>query len=134
MPRILVIDDDAHVRGTIRAVLEGAGYEVAEAGDGGSGLAALTPGMFDLAVVDIYMPEVDGLQTIRAIRNLHVELPVIVISGGGTYQRLDYLKVAEDFGASAVLSKPFTNAQLLDQVARLLKAAEQRERLRRVME
>src|SRR5438034_3194673 len=67
MARILVIDDDALLRGAIRVVLESAGYEVIEAGDGDAGLRLHRELGADLVVVDLFMPERDGLEVIRVV-------------------------------------------------------------------
>src|SRR2546430_17356602 len=68
MERILVIEDDALLRGAIRIVLESAGYEVLDAADGDAGLRLHREQGADLVVVDLYMPERDGLEVIREVR------------------------------------------------------------------
>src|SRR3989449_9307464 len=67
--RILVMDDDGTLRGAIRVALEAAGYEVLEAADGHAGLRLQREQGADLVLVDIFMPERDGLEVIRALRD-----------------------------------------------------------------
>ncbi len=101
MARILVIDDDALLRGAIRVVLESAGYEVIEAGDGDAGLRLHRELGADLVVVDLFMPERDGLEVIRAVRAEAPQAKIIAMSGGSSLQ-LDLLDAATAFGARPV--------------------------------
>jgi CheY-like chemotaxis protein len=85
MPRILVIDDQPHVRAAISVVLPAKGFEVVAVESGRLGLAELNKSidtaLFELAIVDIYMPEMDGVTLIKALRKCTPNLPVIAISG-----------------------------------------------------
>jgi len=119
MTRILVIDDDALLRGAIRVVLESAGYEVLEAGDGNAGLRLHREPGADLLVVDLFMPERDGLEVIRAVRAEAPQAKIIAMSGGSSLQ-LDMLDAAAAFGASRTLQKPFRPNALLTVVRELL--------------
>ena len=119
MTRILVIDDDALLRGAIRMVLESAGYEVLEAGDGNAGLRLHREPGADLLVVDLFMPERDGLEVIRAVRAEAPQAKIIAMSGGSSLQ-LDLLDAAAAFGASRTLRKPFRPNALLAVVRELL--------------
>ena len=119
MTRILVIDDDALLRGAIRVVLESAGYEVLEAGDGNAGLRLHREPGADLLVVDLFMPERDGLEVIRAVRAEAPQAKIIAMSGGSSLQ-LDLLDAAAAFGASRTLQKPFRPNALLTVVRELL--------------
>ena len=67
-PHLLIIDDDPHIRSVLRIALQQAGYEVSEAGDGAEGLAKARSGRFDLIVLDIGLPEKDGLAVCRDLR------------------------------------------------------------------
>src|SRR5271163_3823947 len=79
--RVLVADDDTAVRGFLRTVLEDAGYEVAEASDGRQAeRGALDPGI-DLLIVDLVMPNQEGIETIRDLRSRRPNLPILAISG-----------------------------------------------------
>jgi CheY-like chemotaxis protein len=122
MARILVVDDDKLVRMVIVKALRGAGHEVVESSDGGEALAALDRDRIDLVVTDILMPGREGIETIREIRKLSPELPVLAMSGGGNKQWNDVLRMASTFGATETIAKPFMPRDLLSAVARLLDA------------
>ena len=76
----------------------------------------------DLLITDIFMPDVEGLETIREIRRLRPDMPIIAISGVD-FEGGDYLGVARKFGAVATLKKPFLPADLLELVSRVLSPA-----------
>lgn len=120
MTRILVIDDNPLVRATLRSILAAAGYEVVLASDGKAGLDEFRRRPSDLVITDIVMPEIEGIETIRQLRGLAPELPILAISGGGRGIPLDYLRMAQQLGASDVLSKPFEADELLSSVTRCL--------------
>jgi CheY-like chemotaxis protein len=109
--RVLVVDDDATVREAVALVLESAGHVAERAGGGRQALAALAAGRFDAVVTDLYMPELDGLELIRAARRVLPNLRLIAMSGSTA--GFDYLRAACVFGADAALRKPFTPERLL---------------------
>jgi two-component system, chemotaxis family, chemotaxis protein CheY len=111
MPRILIIDDDAAVRTTVRLLLERAGYQIIEAGDGREGSRMLDG--VDLVITDLLMPEVDGVDLLGMIRREGHTLPVIAMSGGGKVDSKSYLDVAKALGAFATIAKPFELDHLL---------------------
>jgi CheY-like chemotaxis protein len=121
MARILVIDDDQAVRLTIQLVLERAGHEVTLAGNGTQGVQLFGDDDFDLLIVDIFMPGMDGLETMRDIHRLRPDVPVVVISGYAFRTPLetvpDFLRMAEKLGAVRTLRKPFKPSELLAIVA-----------------
>lgn len=127
MARILVVDDDAAVQLTVRLLLERAGHNVVTADGGRKGLALCESGDFDLLFLDIFMPGMDGFETMQLVRLRRPQLPIIVISGrpvtsdadGGP----DFLTMATKLGAVSSLQKPFRPADLLAAVARCLDAA-----------
>lgn len=125
MSRILVIDDDKYVRTSIRAVLEGVGHEVSDAGDADVGLGMQRSNPFELAIVDLVMPKKEGLETIRELKRDYPNLPIIAISGGGDIVRKNYVQAAELFGAMATLEKPFDGDELLSTVANVISNADQ---------
>ena len=117
MARILVVDDDVAVRLTVRSILERAGHSVVLAECGHDGAQAIEAFAFDLAIVDIFMPEMDGLATIKVFRESAPTLPIIVMSGyvfrGAGGPAPDFFRMAVDLGAAACLHKPFKPAALL---------------------
>jgi CheY-like chemotaxis protein len=79
--KILIVDDDVAVQTTVRLLLERAGHSVVTAGDGRKGLAVFEAGDFDLLFLDIFMPGMDGFETMRLVHQLRPLVPIIVISG-----------------------------------------------------
>jgi two-component system, chemotaxis family, chemotaxis protein CheY len=118
MPSVLVVDDEEQIRQLIRETLELAGYDVQEAGDGKTGLAQYRTKQTDLVIMDILMPNQDGLESIMT---LHREFPksrVIAMTGGSDMIGImNFLDVAKMMGASRTLKKPFDMKTLLDTVA-----------------
>ncbi|MBL4614287.1 MAG: response regulator [Magnetovibrio sp.] len=120
MSRILVIDDDRFVRTSIRAVLESVGHEVADAGDADAGIELQRLSLFDVVIVDLVMPQKEGLETIRELKNDYPDLPIIAISGGGEIIRKNFVEAAELFGATSTLEKPFGGEDLLNAIEQVL--------------
>lgn len=113
MARILLMDDDELLRGALRVVLEAAGYDVVEAKDGEAGLRVQREQGADLVLVDIFMPERDGLEVIRALRAESPPPKIVAMSGGGKAGHVDVLRAATAFGASGTIRKPFEPHALL---------------------
>lgn len=126
MARILVIDDDELVRTSLRVLLETEGHELVLVENGRAGLASAGATPFDLVICDVFMPEMDGFETIRALRRRHPSLPVLVMSGNRIERTgapaPDFLRMAVDLGASASLRKPLQASEILAAVARCLAA------------
>src|SRR6266702_4399171 len=117
MRRMLVVDDDLHIRLAIRAWLKRYGFRVAIADGGANGLAALDEASFDLMIVDIFMPHMRGFESIRIFHERAPTVPLIAMSGYA-FANLDspapdFLRMALELGASRCLRKPFTPAALL---------------------
>src|SRR5205823_7323459 len=114
------MDDDGTLRGAIRVALEAAGYEALEAADGRAGLRLQREQGADLVLVDIFMPERDGLGAIRAPRAEPAKPTIAAMSGGGRTGQIEVLEGAAALGASRTLVKPFELRQLLKVVRELL--------------
>ena len=119
---ILVVDDEANIRHTLRGVLSDEGYEVVEAQDGRRALELLEQEPPKLAIVDIWMPEMDGIELVSKMRQQAPEVPVIVISGHGT---IDTAVRVIRMGAFDFLEKPFQLDALLRVVDRALGGADE---------
>lgn len=120
--KILIIDDDAGVRFTLRKLLSRAGYDVLEAPDGRKGMKLFHDDHPDLVITDIIMPEQEGIETIIALKGTTPQARVIAISGGGRLGNQDLLRMAKRVGANAVLCKPFAEAELINTVRETLAA------------
>ena len=121
MARVLVVDDEAQVRGLIRLILQPEGCTVVEASDGKRAIKYIQEGGIDLVISDIVMPDMDGLELIKGIRSINPGLKILAISGAGKEGPGLYLNIAENFGADAILVKPFAPDQLIEKVSALLK-------------
>lgn len=126
MARILVIDADPLVRDTVKMVLKLAGHEPVLVRDGEEGITEFRAKRFDLAICDIYMVDLSGLQTISEIRGLSATTPIIAMTGGFAdapekrFSR-DLQQIARHNGATLTLTKPFRHEQLMALVARCLR-------------
>jgi CheY-like chemotaxis protein len=130
LARILVVDDDPAVQATVRLLLERAGHSVVAAPDGRAGLAAFEAERFDLLLLDIFMPAMDGLETMRTIHRREPAMPIIVMSGRSLVvdpgAEPDFLAMATKLGAVRSLPKPFKPERLLATVDACLAGAQNR--------
>ena len=126
LARILIVDDDKAVQVTLRLLLEAAGHDVVAASDGRRSLDLINAEPFDLLILDIFMPGMDGFETLRVVRQHTPSLPIIAISGrpipSGPDEGPDFLVMATKLGAIRSLHKPFRASVLLATVAACLEA------------
>ena len=101
--RILIVDDEYNVRLGYRLTLEAEGFEVAEANGAAEALAALADDLFDLIILDMRMPEMDGLDLLAKMRTEHVATPTIIITA---YGDVPHAVRAMKLGAIDFLQKP----------------------------
>ncbi len=120
MANILIVDDDPQIRKVFRRILEAENYEVAEAADGKEGASRFRDWPPDLVLMDIFMPEQEGLETIRELRWDFPDVKIIAISGGGKSGRMEPLEAAQKFGAALALKKPISREELLHSVKEVL--------------
>lgn len=127
MPRILVVDDQAHVRAAIAVALRAKGFDVVGVEDAVTAFGEFEARPPDLAIVDVYMPTVDGVKLIKALRDRSPNLPIIVISGvalnDSQMTALDFLPKHPGLSNIACLKKPFRSDELLHKVRTALTAA-----------
>lgn len=116
--RVLVADDHAANRLLLQGVLQKAGHRVMTVDDGEAALDALAEGEFDLALVDLHMPSLSGIDLLRQLRVMQagaqIRTPVVVVSADASPEAA---QTCRDAGARAFITKPFTAAQLLDTIA-----------------
>ncbi|MBW7850724.1 MAG: response regulator [Rhodospirillales bacterium] len=122
VPEILIIEDEEIIRATLQQMLARAKHNVTATATGVEGLALMDRRSFDLVIVDMIMPDKDGIETIIDIRHRWPEARILAISGGGRTRNMDFLRYARSVGANAILPKPFTNADLTKAVAEALAA------------
>lgn len=123
MPSVLVVDDEEQVRQLIRITFEQSGYQVLEASNGKAALEQyrLTP--TDLVIIDILMPDQDGLESISMIRHESPNVKIIAMTGSNDMIGiLNFLDVAKMLGAHRTLQKPFEMKELLNAAQSILKA------------
>jgi CheY-like chemotaxis protein len=121
MATILLIDDEAHVRIIFQLVLERAGYRVLTAESGQHGLRLLQHQEVDVILVNIFMPDMDGLELIPRLRKTRPASKIIAISGGSGER--NYLDPAKDLGTQDALKKPLDLQELVDAVSTQLKSS-----------
>jgi CheY-like chemotaxis protein len=115
MATIMVIDDDDQVRKLGRSSLEEAGYRFVSAASGRHGLRILEHQEVELMLVNIFMPDMDGIALIQGLRQTRPDTKIIAITAGKGLK--DFLDTAKQLGADDTLQKPFTRQELLDVVA-----------------
>ncbi|MBM3225160.1 MAG: sigma-54-dependent Fis family transcriptional regulator [Candidatus Tectomicrobia bacterium] len=114
---VLVVDDDAGLLTLMQARLEAAGYQVTIVGSGTEALAWAQDHVYDLALVDLKMADLDGLALLRALRQRHPHLPVLILTAHGT---IASAVEATKLGAYDYLTKPFDAQDLLHRVEKAL--------------
>jgi two-component system response regulator TctD len=116
-PRILVVEDDTDLRETLWRALSREGYQVSQAGDGTEALSALRMRPYDLAIIDLVLPRMGGIQILEQLRSLGLAIPAIVITAYG--DRFSYNRATE-LGASEFLVKPVRLVELYRAVRQVL--------------
>ena len=130
MARILVIDDNSLVRETIKAMLEWGGHDVSTAVDGEDGCVQFSRSQFDLVICDMFMPGKDGIETVKEPRGAAPAIPIIGMTGGGSYRAVSnldpdgLLRMARVLGATQTIPKPFKKGDLLTAVQACLSIAD----------
>lgn len=119
MSNILIVDDSASIRQTVKIALGGQGHDVAEAGNGSEGLQKATSSRFELVVTDLNMPEMDGLTMIRKLRTqpAYSGVPIVFLT---TESDAGIKQQAKAAGATGWITKPFDSDQLCRIVTKVL--------------
>jgi DNA-binding response OmpR family regulator len=124
MKTILVIDDNESICDTLEIFFKEKGFNVLTAGDGNKGMTLLNDNHVDLVILDMIMPEKDGVETILDLKKFSSKVPVIAISGGREIPPEFYLKTAEELGVKYTFRKPFDRNDILLAVNEALKDIE----------
>jgi DNA-binding response OmpR family regulator len=119
MMHVLIVEDDPGMNEYIGDILKQKGFQVSSAFNGFSGLDAVRSSPPNVVILDIFMPEKDGLEMLVELRRFAARLPVLVISGKQHLLSGCSMSLAKQLGASDVLSKPFTPKALIDLVTAL---------------
>lgn len=119
MARILLAEDDPDIAMLVQFKLEQAGHEVEHAADGRAAIEAYEANPADLAVLDVMMPRVDGLEVTRILAGKDPRPRILVLTAKG---REDDVEAGFDAGADDYLTKPFSPRELASRVERLLRA------------
>ncbi len=121
---ILVVDDESEIREGLELLLASEGYGVSSAGTGASGLAKLEEHPYDLLLLDVSLPDRNGLDLLREIRLRDPQLSVVLITAYGS---IDMARAAFKSGAMDYITKPWSNDELLAQVAQAVESRRLRE-------
>jgi DNA-binding NtrC family response regulator len=112
-PKILLVDDEDRFRTTMRKMLSGHGLDVSDVDSGQAALDALSAQPYDVVVLDLRMPGLDGVQTLKAMKALHADLEVIILTG---HASMDDAMAIMQLGGTEYLLKPCSVEELLDKI------------------
>lgn len=124
MKRILVVDDEKAIRLLLKVNLEQAGYTVKEACNGVDALKSLEQSLFDLMILDVMMPELDGIDVCRRVKVLYPNMPVIMLSAKS--EEFDRI-LGLEMGADDYVAKPFSPRELLARIKAVFRRVEQHQ-------
>ncbi len=119
MPKILIAEDDADVRLFLQEELTEAGFTVTGVSDGADAVVVAVEESFDLYLLDMLMPGLDGIQTIRVLKKVTPDVPIIGLTG---YVGLGYMAQASAYGVIC-LSKPVVMADLIKEITEAIQSA-----------
>ncbi len=125
MAKVLVIEDEVNLQRAVERILTVNGYEVFCASDGRSALRLIKREHPDIVLTDIFMPGMEGLETIRVLSSSFPELPIVIMTGS-----LDnlFIDLGKRFGACEALNKPFSSDELLLVMDKCLSEQKRREK------
>ncbi len=127
MRRILIVDDQTHVRAALVAALRVKGFEIVAAESGVAALQEFKASRFDVAVIDIYMPGLDGINLIKTLRGQAPDFPIVAMSGvmlgGSERTALDYISALPGLSHIECLKKPFRTSELMSAVDKAMAIA-----------
>jgi len=120
MKKILIADDEEIIRTTLEGLLKKSGdYELDFAVDGAEAVLKAKDGLYDLLLLDLNMPKLDGYEVLKQVRAMYPEMPVVFITGTGEPKKI--MESIAQYKLTAFIEKPFTLDRVLDIVAKALK-------------
>lgn len=120
MKKILIVEDEYHVRTPLKIFLQMKGYEIFEMENGIGVLDLHEKENFDLIICDLVMPEKEGIETIKELKDKHPSVKIITMSGSDIFSPENYLLIAKMLGVEIALAKPFGNENLYKAVEALI--------------
>ena len=120
MKSILVVEDDPDYRRSLEQILTKSGFATVQAANGREALSTYDPATIDAVVLDLIMPEIEGIETLTKLRRAVPEVKVLAISGGGQIGAKNYLELAAKLGAKETLAKPFSAEAFIGALKRVL--------------
>ena len=120
MTKVLLVDDDKIIRETLTEVLKLKNYYVHSLSDGTKVLSEIKENDYDIIILDIVMPNKEGLETIQDVRKVNTKIPILAVSGGGRTTPSSNLEIARMMGANDTLIKPFDSLSLIQKIQSLL--------------
>ena len=120
MALIVVADDDKLTRMMLRNALESGSHQVLEAANGRECLDHIKQSAPDLVMIDVFMPQMNGLDAVAEIRAVNSGLKIIGMSSGGSHGKSPYLTAIKKLGANNVITKPIKAAELLTMIGEIL--------------
>jgi len=123
--RILIVDDDEQTCEIIREIIAPLGVSISEAEDGNAAIEYIKQGGVDGMILDLIMPDKDGLEVLSWLKSERPDLPVVVITSAGEGHDIDYTEISERFGALKAFRKPVSKGKVLEAVGLLQAAWEQ---------
>lgn len=115
---ILIADDDNDLRTSLNEELQKEGYQISTASNGKEALALLQSNKFDVAILDIKMPKVDGFEVLKSVKKEHPKMKVIMLTA---YADLKNANLCKSLGADDVVEKPFEYGDLFSSIEYVLK-------------
>ena len=121
MIKVLLVDDDDVIRTALSHALELQYFKVTSLADGSKVVKEISDAKYDVVVLDIVMPNKEGLETIEDIRKVDRNIPILAVSGGGKTMPDMNLTIAKMMGATDTLAKPFDSITLIHKIQNILR-------------
>lgn len=120
MSRILVVDDDVEIQALLQETLGNVGYDVKVAQNGKAAMQCYQDSDIDLVIMDLFMPQKEGLRAIVALQMYDPDIKMIVMSGSGRLGKTDLLALMKDFDVPYAFKKPFRMLDMIRAVQSML--------------